>query len=204
MSPPWRAGTPRAQRLTRCIAALAVLASTFLLVGCSGKNLDDQGGLPSVASLATASPSASAKASTKAVDVNDQRPLIRFDTTPQEQNRLYASWTHCLVQHGGSRWSKPKLVMGQPGAATDPKNKAVLTACLAQEPEEEDVREARQDPSAYREDNRQWYQCAKAKGYDLTTPDPDTGEFGLTRIGPNGDFESPKITACKVMAFGWK
>jgi hypothetical protein len=179
-----------------CVLALGVV----FLVGCSGPTPIDDAGETGVASVATASATASASA----VAVDDRRPLIRFDTSEDEKTRLFQAWTHCLVTEGGSQWSEPKRVMNAPGAATDPKNTAVLAACRAHEPEDEDVREARTDPAAYREHNREWYRCAKAKGYALTTPDPDTGEFGLTRVGPNGDFGSAKITACKVKAFGWK
>ena len=57
------------------------------------------------------------------------------------------------------------------------------------------------DLTAYRDNQREWYRCAEAAGYELTAPDPDTGQFGLTEIGPNGDAGSPGMLECERRAF---
>jgi hypothetical protein len=59
----------------------------------------------------------------------------------------------------------------------------------------------RTDISAYKDNQYEWYQCAKRAGYKVTAPDPETGQFGLAEVGENGDFGSPTMAACRRQAF---
>jgi hypothetical protein len=170
-------------------------ASLCLLAGCSDDPGKDEAPVASLGSAgAPAAPSAAAG------DVNDQRPLVRLDATDEEKARLVDEWAECLTKEGGPGFRDPGTGDFK-RALLDSKSKPALAACAAKEPEDYDARQARTNPSAYRDNNREWYQCAKEQGYRLTAPDPDTAEFGLTEIGPNGDFDSPKINQCKRQAF---
>jgi hypothetical protein len=82
----------------------------------------------------------------------------------------------------------------------DAKAKKVEATCHPKEPETYEERQKRTDVSAFRDNQRQWFQCAKKAGYKLTTPD-ENGEFGITEVGPNGDFASPKMESCRKEAF---
>ncbi|MFG1608196.1 hypothetical protein [Actinoplanes sp. NPDC049265] len=170
--------------------AVAALAVAGLLGGCSGSDED----FPRVASLRTSPPPASTAATGE-----DQRPLVPVDATNDERERLQNVWMDCVAKTFGPGYENSKIVdnLAYKGNA---KAKKVLAVCAKKRPESYEERQKRTDISAFRDNQRQWYQCAQKAGYKLTAPNED-GEFGLTEIGPNGDFESPRIEACRVEAF---
>jgi len=156
--------------------AVAALAIAGLLGGCSAAEAD----FPRVASIK--SPELSA--SQPAVAGDDQRPLIPLDATTEERDALRNRWRDCLRDKG------------DPGS----EHATVRAACRPVEPETYEERQKRTDVSAFRDNQRQWYRCAEKAGYRLTKAD-ENGEFGLEEVGPDGDFQSPKMEKCRKEAF---
>jgi hypothetical protein len=173
------------------IPALAVVC---LLGGCSGAKDDESGGSPRVASLQ--SPSTPPKSQETA---DDQRPLIAADATDEERDAAWDVWRACAKKEGGPGYEHvtPMFLKEHQQEA---KVKKIRKACEPHEPETFENRLKREDISAFRDNQREWYKCAREAGYKLTKPD-ENGEFGITEVGPNGDFESPKMEACRKEAF---
>jgi hypothetical protein len=171
-----------------------VLVVVCLLGGCSGAKDDKPGGSPQVASLQ--SPSTPSESQETA---DDQRPLIALDATDEEREAAWDVWGDCVKKEGGPGYENPKTVFIKEHQQ-DAKAKKIRAACLPQEPETVEDRLKRKDISAFRDNQREWYKCAGEAGYQLTTPD-ENGEFGITEVGPNGDFGSPKMEACRKEAF---
>jgi hypothetical protein len=171
--------------------ALPALVTASLIGGCSGPS-EPETEAPPVASLRSADP-----AESKAGDPGDQRPLIRLDATDEERDALVKVWEDCIRKTGGAGFEQPKVVFGK---EKDPKVQQVVATCLPKYPETYEERQQRTDNAAFRDNQREWYRCAKEAGYKLNPPD-ETGEFGLAEIGPLGDFASPKIDKCRQDAF---
>ncbi|MFG1608654.1 hypothetical protein [Actinoplanes sp. NPDC049265] len=169
------------------------LGLVILLAGCSGPDAEP----PRVASLRTPAPS-SAPATAAG-----ERPVYPIGATDKEREAISEPWVACLVAEGGPKWKNDAGPLLQKGVrpADYPEGKKVLEACLDKQPEAYDDHQKRTDPASFTDNQREWYECAKGAGYKLTSPDPDTGEFGLTEVGPNGDAGSPKFLACKKKAF---
>jgi hypothetical protein len=180
-------------RMTVARFAGAALAVTFLMGGCSAGAKKDQP--PDVASLETSGPAAASPSAA----VDDQRPLMALDATDEERERLVKVWTDCVTKTGGPGYEEPKMIYKYLSEG-NAKAKRVEAACATKMPESYEERQKRHDVAAFRDNQRQWYACAKKEGYKLTEPSED-GEFGLTEIGPQGDFASPKIEACRLEAF---
>jgi hypothetical protein len=177
---------------TRRRHIVAAVAIAYLLGGCSGERAADSG-RPQVASLSSAGPVASAS-----IDLDDQRPLA---TSDDEISAMYEVWENCVRKEGGPKYQEtPKLVFDEE-RETDPAKRAVWDACYPKLPERFDERLKRTDLTAYKDNQREFYVCAKAAGYKLTAPDPEDGSFGLTEIGPNGDAQSVKWLECERKAF---
>jgi len=174
----------------RVVVALAVALS---LSGCSGPRSGETDA-PPVATLESAAPAAPSSAAGE-----DARPLVRLDATDEERNAATKVWMDCVRDEGGAGYEEPKLLFKYLSEG-DAKAKKVEATCHSKEPETYEERQKRTDVSAFRDNQRQWIQCAKKAGYKLTTPD-ENGQFGITEIGPNGDFGSPKMEACRKEAF---
>jgi hypothetical protein len=176
------------KRMTGKFVALSLLV---LLGGCSGA---EQADAPAVATLqsAAALSSAAAKAGT-------ERPIVPIDATEEDIKVIAQPWVACLAKRGGADYQDEDAWQwfrkGFDG--TDP----VMKACLPKMPETQQDVLKRTDMAAFKDNQREFYQCAKREGYKLTAPDPVTGEFGLTSIGPNGDANSAKWQKCEREAF---
>jgi hypothetical protein len=173
----------------RARLAIVVAGLAGLLAGCSGGDTDT----PPVATLQSqAAPVTASSQST------DQRPVFPFDATPADREAMARPWVECMVKNAGPKYAKSgeELIMKGGILADDAKGKAALKTCLPKQPEAFDEHQRRTDLAGYRDNQREWYQCAQAAGYKLTPPDPDTGQFGLTEIGPNGDAGSPAFQEC--------
>ena len=162
----------------------------LFVVALFGGGCSSTGSSPQVATLHSAGPTASPAA---------ERPVIALDATDQERDALWATWGACVTKEGGAGYENPRNVFRYE-QQQNPKAKRVRAACLAKEPETYEDRQRRTDIAAFRDHQLQWYRCAKKAGYRLTTPD-ENGEFGITEVGPNGDFQSPKMEACRKAAF---
>jgi hypothetical protein len=172
------------------VVALAVALS---LGGCSGPAGESDA--PPVATLQSGAPAAAS--STPAGE--DARPLVRLDATDEEREALTKVWMDCVRTEGGAGYEEPKLLFKYLFEG-DAKAKKVEATCHPKEPETYEDRQRRTDVSAFRDNQRQWFKCAEKAGYKLTKPNED-GEFGITEVGPNGDFGSPKMENCRKEAF---
>jgi hypothetical protein len=179
--------------LTRWVVAAAVV---LLVGGCSGQGGQAQS--PPVASLASAAAPAGKGTA------GDERPVLPLEENADDFEAAAQPWIRCLVAEGGpayqEQWklyARGDINRSHPGKG----RKGLYDKCLSKMPETFEAHQRRTDPVTYRENQREWYQCAKAAGYQLTTPDPETGEFGLTAVGPQGDFGSPANQACRRQAF---
>ena len=175
----------RASRLV-----IPVLTAVCLLAGCSDKPADGQ----QVATLQSTGP---ATARTGAAEV--ERPLIGLDTSEREADALWKTWEDCVTKEAKGAYDSPKEVAIKE-RENDPKAKQIRQTCLPKEPETYEERQKQNDLAAFQDNQRQWYQCAEQAGYKLTAPD-ENGEFGLTEIGPKGDFRSPGMEKCRKEAF---
>ena len=169
-----------------------VLALTIMLSlgACSGPQSEETDA-PPVATLDSAAPAAPPAEKT--------RPLVPLDATDEEREAYTKAWMDCIRTEGGAGYEEPKVIF-QNLADGDAKAKKVEVACRAKQPETYEERQNRTDVSAFRDNQRQWYQCAEKAGYKLTRAD-ENGEFGITEVGPNGDFSSPKMENCRKEAF---
>jgi hypothetical protein len=182
------------RRMFRMRAKFVAVSLLVLLGGCAGA--EDAADAPEVASLQSKAAPAAAGTPTVA---GKQRPIVPMDATEDDVKALTRPWIACLVKEGtiekddGSMWQ----LYYKGAEESDPGFKA----CMPLMPESVENNLKRTDLSAFKDNEREFYQCAKLQGYKLTPPDPVTGEFGLTAIGPNGDAHSPKMEKCRREAF---
>jgi hypothetical protein len=191
---------PGMLRLSPRISVLALLVG--MTAACSGSGGGTDAAEPTVAAIAGTRPASTDSAAPE--DVNARRPFIRHDASEQEITALYTAWTECLIANGAKRGASLKETLVQAERPKDAKAKKMSKACRVKQPESWDEREERTNPSLFKEHNLKMYRCAQKKGYKLTTPDEQTGQFGLTKITALGDFGSPGIVACEKEAFGLK
>ena len=175
-------------------AALAV-ALGILLSGCSGTD-NSQG--DNVASLVSVAPRQSPSAAT-----SEERPLLRTDTSPEEENRLYGVWHACLEENGAGTGVKGKLVADAAHGGTqnaDPalvaKYKAAEAKCASKEPESVPERAKRLDP-AYADKLRDWVTCIRSQGINAWESD---GHLTFESLPP--DDQMKKVDECQDKAFG--
>ena len=171
---------------SRAIAVAAGLV--WLLTGCTGAEPE----APRVATLQSAPPSTPVQAT---------RPVVPIDATEADLRSILKPWLDCLVKEGGPKYKDAAGLFQKGFTEKDVKQDAVLAACFSKQPESYEDNQLRTDITAFKDNQREWYRCAEAAGYKLTKPDPETGQFGLTEVGPNGDFGSDKIQDCKRKAF---
>ena len=171
------------------IAGPAALALVLLLGACSSADPEP----PEVASLATSEASAG-PSSPRA----DRRPVVPLDATDEDVALITRPWEKCLVKEGGAKYKGQAPAMLVKGVEEDD---PAIAACSTLQPETFEDHLERTDLTAFKDNQREWYQCAKREGYKLSAPDPESGQFGLTEIGPNGDAGSPKMEECRRQAF---
>jgi len=180
------------KRHRRWLAMLSTVC--FVAAGCSSA--------PAAAPPRTATlHSDGAVPASAEADPEDLRPLIRIDTSPAEHDRLFQVYFDCLTAAYGKTGEYTKKWAVDNEIAQDPKFARAKATCHAKQPEEWQERLKREDPADFKAKQYDFYKCAKDKGYRLTAMDDETGEFGLTEIGPNGDWGSPGIQDCERQAF---
>jgi hypothetical protein len=179
---------------------LALVAAGFSLVlaGCSSGDQEKE--KPQVATLQSAAASAGTPA-------GDQRPVYPMDATEEQITSMAKPWTDCLKKEGVKKPEDAVGLMQKGGTAEDlglidsQADAAAWQACESKQPESFEQHQLRTDPTEFKDNQREWYRCAQAAGYKLTAPDPGTGQFGITEVGPNGDFGSEKMQECRRQAF---
>ncbi|WP_433796314.1 hypothetical protein [Actinoplanes sp. CA-252034] len=178
--------------------AVVTVSLALALSGCSGAGEKQE--TPSVATLQSGAPAAGASA-------GPQRPVYRMDATEDEIKAIAKPWTDCLATEGVQKPDEALALVLKGGTSKDlqtadlGRQEAAWKACLPQQPESFEQNQLRTDPTEFKDNQREWYRCAQAAGYKLTAPDPETGQFGITEVGPNGDFGSEKMQECRRTAF---
>jgi hypothetical protein len=175
--------------------ALVIAGLTLLLAGCSSGGEDEKA--PPVATLQSAAAPSGASG-------GDQRPVYPMDATDAEIKDVARQWTDCLEEKGVQQPDEALGVLQKGGDATGldrEADAAAWKACESRQPESFEAHQLRTSPTEFKDNQREWYRCAQAAGYKLTAPDPETGQFGITEVGPNGDFGSEKMVDCRRKAF---
>jgi hypothetical protein len=177
--------------LVRLLWAIPVTTSALVLAGCSGGSSTGgaSGGPASVASIPNQ------KSSPSTAPPQAERPLVRMDTSPTEEERLVNLWLKCLDQHGSPK--KRDLQRRKPTAAEQARADAAEAACASKEPEYYTDRLKRTDPAAYADSTRKKVRCMKSHGLKIEV-DPD-GTWGYT--DPARDMGSPFVDECERKAF---
>jgi hypothetical protein len=151
------------------IGLILLLMSTSLVTACGGStSADDSGTAPTVASVDTRQPTATA--TEDADSAADARPVWRADSTNEEVDRWLDAWDECLYDHGaprsvqGSRIPANKMVQGlKPGSPNYSKFAKAQKACASKEPEDYKDRLRRTDSKDYDDRARKFHKCLKAK-----------------------------------------
>ncbi len=143
-------------------SALLAAATLLLLPACGhSSRTTGSGGTDTGVATLQSSGAASAKPGTP----DDERPLIRPDTTDQEYVALNNAWLRCLGDHGVPLRPPqgPDGIIKSTADLTDPKYRAAADACAAKKPETWQDRDARTDPR-YADHIREEARCLEAQG----------------------------------------
>lgn len=147
-------------------------------------------------------------AASSSAPVGDERPVYPMDATDEQVKDMAKPWTECLKKEGVKDPELAVELVAQKGVTTEDLSgldlqgdAAAWQACESKQPESFQQHQLRIKPTEFKDNQREWYRCAQAAGYKLTAPDPETGEFGITEVGPNGDFRSQKMEDCRRKAF---
>ncbi|WFE26300.1 hypothetical protein O7623_23605 [Solwaraspora sp. WMMD791] len=203
---PRRSGRRSVRRSTPLVAALAV-AACGLLAACGGGGKDPAtGGTATGAQGSAGDGGVASIVGSTAPDASPspqaERPLIRPDTSREEEDRLYAVYLQCLEANGlpkgvrapenGGDDAPP--VAGPPESAEDQAAaRKAAEACAALEPEELWERSMRLDPT-YRDKLQVWVTCLQDKGVDAYA---DGDNLMLNDGLPPGN----EIEECEAEAF---
>jgi hypothetical protein len=181
---------------TRLTGAGLALTLGVLLSACSGSTADSGTGTGKgdIASLASGAPQA-----TTSSTATNERPLIRTDTSPEEEQRMWDAWQDCIEKNGGAP-SNGAAGKG-PRPATDPdrqdpKAMKAVEACANMEPETVWGRAKRLDP-AYPDKLRDWVTCVRSHGIDAWE---SNGLLTFESLPP--DNQMKKVDECQDKAFG--
>ncbi|WP_399896338.1 hypothetical protein ACGH7X_41200 [Streptomyces sp. BBFR51] len=192
--------------LVRRLTVAAVLASFTLLTACgagggdsrasSGESGDDKG----VASV-TGGDRKPTGAATQA-----ERPLLRPDTSAEEEERLHQVYLSCLEQHGYKKLEGYSGKVGdprKPDAATVARNEEKFApaqkACAAKEPEELWQRAYREDPQ-YQDKFDKWLKCMRSHGLKVAPAADDPGILSFDQGLPSADMQK-WVDTCEAQAF---
>lgn len=204
---PRRSGVRSVRRFAPLTAVLAV-AAVGLLAACGGGDKDAAaaGGTATGVSGSTGEGGVASIVGSTAPDATPspqaERPLIRPDTSREEEDRLYAVYQQCLEANGlpmgvrapenGGDDAPP--VAGPPESAEDQAAaRKAAEACASLEPEELWERSMRLDPT-YRDKLQVWVTCLQGKGVDAYA---DGDSLMLNDGLPPGN----EIEECEAEAF---
>ncbi|TQS43490.1 hypothetical protein [Cryptosporangium phraense] len=162
------------------ISLLAV--PLLILAACGGTAAEDE---PEVATLRSSSPSAS--------PTPGERPLIRPDTSAEEEDRLTAVWLTCLKEHGHPKQADTPADL--PKEEFEARAKVAEKACESKQPEQLWERSKRLDPD-YADKLRDWITCIRAHGIDAWESD---GFVTYQSLPPDSDLK--KVDECEAKAF---
>ncbi|ASQ99829.1 hypothetical protein [Streptomyces sp. 11-1-2] len=190
----------RPAAFVRRLTVIAALTSLSLLTACSGEQESSgKAGDKDVASVTGGD-----KKSDEAVQV--ERPLIRPDTSKEEEWRLTQVHLDCLSQQG------LKMIKNK-GGETDGTYKGIDTraeknqnkiaaakkVCAAKEPETLPQRAAREDPE-YQDKYDKWLKCMRSHGLKVSATPDQPGIFSFDEGLPPADKEK-WVKKCEAEAF---
>ncbi|WP_326549822.1 hypothetical protein [Micromonospora sp. NBC_01813] len=197
----------RTGRRTAPLAAALAVAAFGLLAACGGGGEDSTagGGTATGAQGSAGDGGVASIVGTPGPDTSPspqaERPLIRPDTSPEEEERLYAVYQQCLEDNGLPKGLRVPQDSGDselaPGAPeTDEELAAARKAgeiCASVEPEATWERAMRLDPT-YRDKLQVWVKCLQDKGVDAYA---DGDSLMLNDGLPAGN----EIRECEAEAF---
>ncbi|MCX4907001.1 hypothetical protein [Streptomyces sp. NBC_00878] len=180
----------------RCLTTVTALASLALITACSGesgsaKSAEDKG-VASVTEPSGKSSQAPAQA---------ERPLIRPDTTEEEETRLGQLYQECQAQHGLAKYmikNEDGTWKGYKGGNDELWEKA-KKACASKEPETLPQRAAREDPE-FQDKNEKWLKCMRSHGLKVSAAADNPGMIAFDD-GLPPDSQMKWIKKCEADAF---
>lgn len=178
--------------------ASAAVAVTLLLTGCSASS--DSAESAHVASIAPTSAPTGAT-STPSGSVDDQRPLVRADTSPEQAHRLWEEYYACERDNGIPTVNQDgNLKPMDDGSA---KYADARAACASMEPEGYQDRMARNNPGEYQDRFRAYEQCMGTHGMTVKRePDVSPGSVSYTSSQPLSMAKQMQFNEeCEVQAF---
>ncbi|MDX3319693.1 hypothetical protein PV415_22565 [Streptomyces sp. ME03-5684b] len=191
--------------LARRLAVAASLASLTWLTACGGPSGDSRSTGGSGDDRGVASVTGGDKKPTEAAP-QAERPLIRPDTSAEEEDRLIQVYTSCLEQHGYKKLEGYSGKVGDPNkpdSATLARNEARFApaqkACAAKEPEELWQRAYREDPE-YQDKFDKWLKCMRSHGLEVAPSPDDPGTFSFEDGLPPVN-EEKWVDKCEAEAF---
>ena len=170
-----------------------MVAATGALSACGAESAS--GDEPNVATVVGASASAGAGAGAPVVSASataEERPLIRTDTSAEEEDRLYEVWIACLEANG-----LPRKETGQQASISAEVEAKAQTACSSKYPESVWQRAKRLDPQ-YSDKLHVWVACMRSHGIEANE---DNGFVAFESGLPSGSKEQ-WIDKCQDEAFG--
>ena len=163
--------------------AVIVLLAAFALTACG--SADRPGTGAEVATLQSEAPQGPPSG-----NVEDQRPLIRSDTSKDEMGRIYQVYNDCLRDHGLpgkdlGRGMWKATVEEESGTHTE-----VFAACHAKEPESVIDRLKRQNYDEYSDRYHAFVTCIRNAGVDVST----NGDGPLIKFNKEGDSFNDRVS----------
>ena len=188
--------------LGRRLVVVTVLVSLALITGCGGKSEADKSAEDKGVASLTGTGSGSGtggKASPSPAQL--ERPLIRPDTTDEEETRLNQLYLDCQAQHGLT----PYMMKNEDGSwkgykgGNDPLRDKARQACASKEPETLPERAAREDPE-YQDKFDKWISCMRSHGLKVSAAPDSPGVFAFDKgLPPDNLFKWVK--KCEADAF---
>ncbi|MFD5425450.1 hypothetical protein [Streptomyces sp. NPDC127084] len=158
---------PTAKRL---LATLTALTASFLIGACSGESESAQDTKDTGVASVTGSQK-NAKDTNGSPVAQVERPLIRPDTSDEEEHRIDQLYQDCLAKQG------VKMLKNDDGSYkgvfdrdTDPRYPEAQKKCQSKEPETLTQRSAREDPD-FRDKADRWVRCLRSHDVVATVDD---------------------------------
>lgn len=177
----------------RCLTAVSALSSLSLITACGAepepaKATEGKG----IASVTDPDKQSQAPATV-------ERPLIRPDTSKEEEWRLIQVHLDCVAQQGIKMVKNKDDGSWKGPADTEEKVHAAYKVCVSKEPESLPARTARKDPG-WKDKYRQWIKCMRSHGLNVEPTWDTPGTFSWPDGLPPGSTEK-WIKKCEAQAY---
>ncbi|KES04929.1 hypothetical protein BU52_23090 [Streptomyces toyocaensis] len=194
---------PRPTGLARRLTVLIALTSLTLLTACDGESESSgEAGSKDVASVTREDEPDDGKKE-PGQPAKAERPLIRPDTSEEEEWRLVQVYYDCLAKqglkmaknHGGEYEGTYKGILEQDPAKITAANKV----CGGKEPETLPERAARNDPE-YHDKYDKWLTCMRSHGLKVQATPDEPGVFAFEE-GLPPESKAKWVKKCEAEAF---